>query len=50
MAYYCLLINSLYTFEIRSSKLAAILINKFGVPVVEDEETVREVVGKEKVS
>ena len=32
-----------------SDKLAAILINKFGVPVVEDEETVREVVGKEKV-
>jgi hypothetical protein len=32
-----------------SDKLAAILINKFGVPVIEDEEKVREVVGKEKV-
>ena len=32
-----------------SDKLAAILINKFKVPVVEDEEKVREVVGKEKV-
>lgn len=32
-----------------SGKLAAILINKFGVPTVEDEEKVREVVGREKV-
>ena len=32
-----------------SDKLAAILINKFGVPIVEDEEKVREVVGREKV-
>lgn len=32
-----------------SDKLAAILINKYGVPVVEEEEKVREVVGKEKV-
>ena len=32
-----------------SDKLAAILINKYGVPVIEEEEKVREVVGKEKV-
>lgn len=32
-----------------SDKLAAILINKYNVPVVEDEDKVREVVGREKV-